>query len=397
MLGDAALGRGGVCARLRSATVGAATMRSGWALPLLLVLAACALVARAARTGSNPELYADAIVPQRTHSLFSPYVDSSLQNANWDYGGDAIIDTYRYVRLTQDRRGERGYLWSRLPVQVPNFEVTAEFSVHGKSPTAHGDGFAMWLTENRMEPGPVFGSRNKFRGLGIFFDTYANRPHRYVFPRIMIMQNDGTQTYNVDDDGGDQDLASCTMQLRNTPTETRLRLTYIKNLYLQLAIQNQEWNKWETCFILNNATVPDAPYLGFSASTGDVSDAHDILHIVTNGIVYNSPNSPELLAERRRIFQEKEEVEKERNSGGWSWFGSKKGKKQASKPKSKPASKPKKAPKDRSRAPSIATTALLTIASVIKWVLIIAVIAAAVGLAYVHWQRQQRKTRRAMA
>lgn len=32
----------------------------------------------------------------------------------------------------------------------------------------------MWLTKQRMSEGPVFGSVDKFEGLGVFFDTYDN-------------------------------------------------------------------------------------------------------------------------------------------------------------------------------------------------------------------------------
>lgn len=32
----------------------------------------------------------------------------------------------------------------------------------------------VWLTKDRLTPGPVFGSKDNFNGLGIFFDTYDN-------------------------------------------------------------------------------------------------------------------------------------------------------------------------------------------------------------------------------
>ena len=33
---------------------------------------------------------------------------------------------------------------------------------------------SVWLTKDRLSPGPVFGSKDNFNGLGIFFDTYDN-------------------------------------------------------------------------------------------------------------------------------------------------------------------------------------------------------------------------------
>ena len=81
-----------------------------------LLAVSCAEAARS--SASNPELRADAIMPIRTHSLFAPYVDSTLQNNYWDYGGDAIIDTNRYVMLTQDRALETGWGGARRPFEA---------------------------------------------------------------------------------------------------------------------------------------------------------------------------------------------------------------------------------------------------------------------------------------
>jgi mannose-binding lectin 2 len=75
------------------------------------------------------------------------------------------------VRLTQDRSSQSGWLWSRLPLTPSSFEVEWEFRVDGKSNTLYGDGFAVWLTRGRAQDGPVFGSADKWEGLGIFFDT----------------------------------------------------------------------------------------------------------------------------------------------------------------------------------------------------------------------------------
>lgn len=38
--------------------------------------------------------------------------------------------------------------------------------------------FAVWLTKQRATIGPVFGSVDRFEGLGVFFDTYDNERAR---------------------------------------------------------------------------------------------------------------------------------------------------------------------------------------------------------------------------
>lgn len=85
-----------------------------------------------------------------------------------------------------------------------------EFKVHGQG-NLYGDGFAMWLTKQRATPGPVFGSTDKFEGLGVFFDTYKNNRPGTVFPYIMAMNGDGQTAYDKDNDGKANELAGCSV------------------------------------------------------------------------------------------------------------------------------------------------------------------------------------------
>src|SRR3954451_4458254 len=71
-------------------------------------------------------------------------------------------------------------------------KIEVEFKIHGNG-NLHGDGMAMWLTKQRASPGPVFGSVDRFDGLGIFFDTYKNNRPGTVFPYVMAMVGDGTK------------------------------------------------------------------------------------------------------------------------------------------------------------------------------------------------------------
>ena len=101
----------------------------------------------------------------------------------------------------------QGWLWSRLPLTATNFIIEVEFKVcyihslrdvpffifrqiAGSTTHLHGDGLALWMTSERAQPGPVFGSKGKrhtlpspatqvdeckssdyFTGIGIFLDT----------------------------------------------------------------------------------------------------------------------------------------------------------------------------------------------------------------------------------
>ncbi|GAA5977319.1 hypothetical protein JCM11641_000063 [Rhodosporidiobolus odoratus] len=228
-------------------------------------------------------------VPLRTHSLYAPYVDSDLQNRWFDFGGSTIINTNKHVRLTQDRPSQAGWLWSRLALAPNSFEVEFEFRVDGKSNNIFGDGFAMWLTRGRAGMGPVFGSVDYWDGLGIFFDTYANSRHAYSFPRIYAILNDGKKSYEVGRDGQGQEVGACSIDFRRTDVTAKARLTYFKGKFTELAIHHAKWDEWTTCFAIEGLELPSNPFLGFSALTGDVSDAHDIISITTSNVAYHPP------------------------------------------------------------------------------------------------------------
>lgn len=54
---------------------------------------------------------------------------------------------------------------------------------------------AVWYTEERGQEGPVFGSGDKWKGLGVFFDSFDNDGQRNN-PYVMAMVNDGTLAYD---------------------------------------------------------------------------------------------------------------------------------------------------------------------------------------------------------
>ena len=93
-----------------------------------------------------------------------------------------------------------------------HFQIEVEFKIHGPS-HLHGDGFAMWLTTQRATNGPVFGSADKFEGLGIFFDTYKNNRPGVTFPYVMAMMGDGQTSYDQENDGKTNEIAGCSVSL----------------------------------------------------------------------------------------------------------------------------------------------------------------------------------------
>lgn len=175
---------------------------------------------------------------------------------------------------------------------------------------------AMWLTKQRASPGNVFGSMDKFEGLGIFFDTYKNNRPGTVFPYVMAMNGDGKTPYDKDNDGKANEIAGCSVRppspflshanfnqsiilthlsqargIRNANIPTKARLTYFADSSLKLELQYKTESDWTTCFEIADFKAPPVAYLGFSAETGELSDNHDIISVKTQNLYKRNPSA----------------------------------------------------------------------------------------------------------
>ena len=141
-------------------------------------------------------------------------------------------------------------------------QITLEFKVHGQGKTLFGDGFAVWFTKEPSQEGPVFGSKDFFRGIGIFFDTYSNvrqvcelllieaqclfwhgQSHQQY---ISVMVNQGTESYDHENDGGNQKLAGCHINFRDRLSH--VRIVFDQNmLRLYTDVTDSGWNE---CFVV---------------------------------------------------------------------------------------------------------------------------------------------------
>jgi len=199
-----------------------------------------------------------------------------------------------------------GWLWSRLPLTATNFIIEVEFKISGTGSHLYGDGLALWLTTDRAEPGPVFGSKDRFTGMGIFLDTYKNDfKSDFPFPRIIAMQGDGKTSYDIARDGVPNMIGECTAGYRGANVATKLKVIYVKDTLLDVKIQWKGWEQWSDCFTLKDISVPPNPFIGLSAMTGDISDAHDIISVSTFSAVLSSPELP------------RDKIRTKESSAGW--------------------------------------------------------------------------------
>lgn len=260
-------------------------------------------------------------IPLRTHSLHTPYLDSDLQSRWFDFGGSTVIRADQYIRLTAHHPSEAGWLFSRVPLTATNWEVEFEFKIHG-SGNLFGDGMAFWVTKDRAEQGPVFGMKDRFEGLGIFFDTYKNNRPGVVFPYVMAMVGDGQTTYDQGNDGKANELAGCSARgIRNVDFPTKARVTYFQDKELTVDLMYKNEDEWTRCFQVPNVKLPSVSYLGFSAETGELSDNHDIISVDTKNLYSPSGQSGTGPAGSKEYSKNKYKPAKpESSGGGWFWF-----------------------------------------------------------------------------
>ncbi|XP_078523098.1 VIP36-like protein isoform X2 [Lissotriton helveticus] len=198
----------------------------------------------------------------------------------WDIQGNALV-TPQYIRLTPDMQSKQGAIWNRVPCYLRDWELQVNFKIHGQGKkNLVGDGLAVWFTKDRMQTGPVFGSKDNFLGLGVFVDTYPNeeKTQERVFPYISAMVNNGSLTYDHSRDGRPTELGGCTAVVRNLNHDTILVIRYVKRR-LTILIDIDGKQEWRDCIDIPGVRLPRGYFFGASSVTGDLSDNHDILSL----------------------------------------------------------------------------------------------------------------------
>lgn len=216
---------------------------------------------------------------KREHSLIKPYYGSGIDIPFWQFTGSTIV-TPNYIRLVDDSQSKRGAIWNTVPVTSRNWDIQVHFKVHGKGKDLFGDGFVIWYAKDRLIDGSVFGSKDLFEGLAIILDTYSNHngPHNHQHPYISAMINNGSLSYDHDRDGTHTQLAGCEAKFRNFDHDTYISIKY-ENDILTVSTDFENKAAWKECFQVKGVRLPTGYYIGVSATTGDLSDNHDIMSV----------------------------------------------------------------------------------------------------------------------
>ncbi|ODV72996.1 Uip5p CYBJADRAFT_95069 [Cyberlindnera jadinii NRRL Y-1542] len=224
-------------------------------------------------------------------ALEKPYYDSSLgYDNNWKVYGDTVVDMDKYVRLTSELKDQSSLIFNKHSFSDLGFEVDFRFHIHGSvaSNGLKGDGMALFLTDKPLKEGPVFGAEDKFNGLAVFFDTYRNAPKGKVFPFINVMNGDGATRYDKGNDGKANQLAGCTARAIYNPVNGYVDARLIHTTqdgYLSLDYRLDE--EWINCFSIKDVHIPSVRFMGFGASTGDLTENVDLIEARVSQLLHH--------------------------------------------------------------------------------------------------------------
>lgn len=245
-------------------------MLLGSIIPLLLLLLAVC--------GDKSYLEPTGFI-MRKHSIQKPY-ETDIASQSWVQSGSTIVAN-ECIRLTSDRQSQRGALWNTKANALEHWEALIHFKVTGTG-VGHlfGDGFAFWYAKDPSVSGSLFGSKEDFDGLGVFFDTYDNRPghNNRAYPYIHGYVNSGEP---YDPDSINHEINGCQAFFRQADHETYAKIIYRMNSLIVM-IDARGQDHWDVCFSVSNIHLPRGYYFGVTASTGHLADNHDIQSIIVS-------------------------------------------------------------------------------------------------------------------
>ncbi|KAG0269577.1 hypothetical protein DFQ27_003040 [Actinomortierella ambigua] len=191
----------------------------------------------------------------------------------WGYHGNTFV-ALDFIRLSPSVPRLRGSVWRSTANEHKEWEVEFSFKAFGQSPIG-GKGLAFWYTSERAIEGPVFGSKDKWKGLGIFMDTSdpANQRSNSVIYSIV---NDGTREFPTNPIAGR--FSGCLRDYKNSPIPVVVKVSYYGKT-LKVAVDTiTRGRNFVTCFEEKDIDLPVGYYFGFSAEAAEIGnpDDHDL-------------------------------------------------------------------------------------------------------------------------
>lgn len=219
------------------------------------------------------------------HSFGHPFESSTEEPLmHWEVKGGTILtshpDTGRdVVRLTPALQGRAGILYNTVHADSNDFNGYVDFEIKTAPASREAaDGFAFWLLRDVPDVGPSMGISNKFMGLGVVVDTFANSRSSRT-PYVYAYVNDGTVGWDASTDGKTTQLTQgCHVEI-NKPTRMYVSL---QGEVLRVALSTAHgFNHRYDCFTATGVRLgfTGNGVFAVSAETGHYFATHDVMGV----------------------------------------------------------------------------------------------------------------------
>lgn len=150
--------------------------------------------------------------------------------------------------------------------------------INGTHPILGSEGLAFWYAEEPGKLGPIFGSKDRWNGLGIFFDSHDNDKKKDN-PAILAVYNSGNYDYPFEQDGMHHTFAHCFREYRNTFMPFLIKIIY-QNKTLTVEVDSEGHGfDFQKCFSYSPIYLNPGFHFGVSAASGDFPDQHELVYL----------------------------------------------------------------------------------------------------------------------
>jgi lectin, mannose-binding 2 len=161
------------------------------------------------------------------------------------------------------------------------------FRISGQGKSLFGDGIALWITQSSFySPGELHGSKEKFVGVGIIFDTFRNSENSATHKDITILVNDGEQTLEMMAPlsvGCDSNFRFHADRADFTVASVTRAKILVEQGRIGIAMDLIGNGEYIDCAIVDNPSLPrdwlKKAHVGITATTGALADNHDIISL----------------------------------------------------------------------------------------------------------------------
>jgi mannose-binding lectin 1 len=251
---------------------------------------------------------AKPIQPEYTHSI-PEVLNEGEPIPNWQLQGSAKVYSDRLTLTDLGKQKQWGSAWSTVANDYDKWTVDVDLSVAG--PINPGGGLALWYTTKIGAFGPVYGSNDKWDGLGIFIDSIGSDPESDT-GSLRAYLNDESLEYARLGNPVEKAFSNCAIKYRNTGYKNTLKVSYQPGFF-RIKINDA------VCFQTDKITLPKSGYFGVTASNTENADSFIIGRVQVYADIVppiGEESQPQDQAHANALLQQQQQVIQPRSVNG---------------------------------------------------------------------------------